>query len=39
MVVPTLGTLTALCPAVLTFGERFLLLVADDLRTLSGHGR
>jgi len=38
-VAPQLRTLTGLCPAVCTFGEHFLLLVADDLRTLSGHGR
>jgi hypothetical protein len=36
MVGPAVGTLTALCPAVRTFGEHFFLVIADDLRTVSG---
>jgi hypothetical protein len=36
MVVPNVRTLTALCPAVRTFREHLFLVIADDLRTVSG---
>jgi hypothetical protein len=38
MVVSSIRTVTAICPAVRTFREHFLFVVADTWETLSGHG-